>query len=123
VKNSVRILSVFFLTAVYCFAIVAVLKSKMHSDFKSNPTSSHEKYISDLSTKLFCHTAQTESSANSFTNLPSSNFKNLISGFWSALKIVEQPFASTFSQYTSFSINLLINRRKADVIFPFHYFW
>jgi len=123
VKNSIRILSVVFLTAIYCFAIGVVTKSLAHSDFNSNSTTSQEQYFSDFSTKLFCHTSQSESSVNNYINQPVPSFKNPFNGLWAISKTTEQLFETAFSQYTNISRNFLIQDRKSDIIFPFHYFW
>ena len=122
-KSSIRILSVVFLTAIYCFTIGVVTKSFAHSDFKNYPTSSQEKIISDFSIKLFCHTSQSESSVNNLNNLPAPNLKNSFTEFWGIVKATEQLIESEFSQYISNSRKILINHRKSDIIFPFHYFW
>ncbi len=122
-KSSIRILSVFFLTAIYFFAISVVTKSLGHSDFHNEQQSSQEKYFSDFSTKLFCHNSQSESLVNSFNNLPLPSFKNPFNGLWAITKATEQLFGTAFSQYTNISRNFLIQHRKAEIIFPFHYFW
>jgi hypothetical protein len=123
VKNSIRILSIVFLTAIYCFAIGIVTKSLANSDFQNNSTTSQEQYFSDFSTNLFCHTPQSESSVTNYNNLPAPNFKNSFSGFLAITKTTEQLFETAFSQYTNISRNFLIHHRKTDIIFPFHYFW
>jgi hypothetical protein len=123
VKNSIRILGVVFLTAIYCFAIGVVTKSLAHSDFNINSTTSQEQYFSDFSTKLFCHTSQSESSVNNYINQPVPSFKNPFNGLWAIAKTTEQLFETAFSQYTNISRNFLIQHRKSDIIFPFHYFW
>jgi hypothetical protein len=122
-KKNIRILSVIFLTVIYCFAIVAVANSLTHSDNPNNPISSQENIISDFSVKLFYQTSQSESSGNSFKNLPVLNFKNPFTGLWAIIKITEQFLETEFSQYKYFARNILINHRKSDIIFPFHYFW
>lgn len=122
-KSSFRILSVVFLTAIYCFAIGVVTKSLAHSDFNNNSTTSQEQYFSDFSTKLFCHTSQSESSVNNYINQPVPSFKNPLNGLWAIAKITEQLFETAFSQYSNISRNFLIQHRKSDIIFPFHYFW
>jgi hypothetical protein len=114
---------VIFLTAIYCFAIGVGTNSLAHSDFHSSPAPSQEKFIANLSPKLFCHTTQFESSVNNFNNLAAANFKNLFSGFCAIVKATDQLFETEFSQYTSFSGNILIHHRKSDIIYPFHYFW
>lgn len=39
------------------------------------------------------------------------------------LKYAEKTLASEFVQYVFQSINFLVRFRKADFLFPFHYFW
>jgi hypothetical protein len=112
-----------FLTAIYCFAIGVVANSYAYSDGQKYPTSSQEKFISDFSAKLFYHSSKSESSANNFNNLPDPKLKNPTAGFWATVKATEKLFETSFSQYTFFSRKILINSRKSDIIFPFHYFW
>ena len=54
--------------------------------------------------------------STSLKNNPNNNF-------FSFLKITEGIYSSSFSQYTAASYNFFIKYRKADIIFPFHYFW
>ena len=122
-KSSIKILSIVALTAIYCFAIGVVTKSLTYSDFQSHSTTPQEQYFSDFSTKLFCQTSQSESSVNNYNNLPVPSFKNPFSGLWAITKTTEQLFKTAFSQYTNISRNFLIQHRKSDIIFPFHYFW
>ena len=95
-------------------------KSLIHSDIQ---TTKQEKYFSTIPTILSPHTSQSESSVNNFNNFPAPGFKNLFDGLWAITKTTEQFYEAVFSQYTSFSINFLIQHRKTDIIFPFHYFW
>jgi hypothetical protein len=122
-NSNFRFTSVAFLTAIYCFAIGVVTKSLTYSDFKGNSTTSQEQYLSNFSTKLLCHTPQSESSVNNYNSPSASSFKNPFNGLWAICKTTEQLFETAFSQYTNISENFLIQHRKADIIFPFHYFW
>lgn len=122
-KNTIKILSAVVLIAIYCFAINTATKSINHSNFQHNSNSTQEKYFSDLSTKFFCHTSPPESLVENYNNQPNSSFKNPFNGLWVKIKTTEQLFKTTFSQYINFSINFLIQHRKTDIIFPFHYFW
>jgi len=102
VKSSIRFLSVIFLTAIYCLTIGVVTKSFANSVYEKYPASPQEKYIADLSAKLFCHTTQSEISINNISNLPVSNFKNPFTESRAILKAIEQLFKVEFSQYTLF---------------------
>ena len=122
-KNGIKKLSMVFLMAVYCFAIGAVTTSFDSSNIQNHSTSSQKTYISDFSTTLFCHTAESEVSVTNFNNLPVPNFKNPFVGFWSVIKTREGFLEMVFTQYTAISRNVLVKYRKSDIIFPFHYFW
>jgi len=109
---------------IYCFAISIVSKPLNHSDFRNDSSSSQEKYFSDFSTKFFCDTSQSENSVNNYNNLPSFlGFKSPFNELSIIIKITEQLLETAFYQYTNISINFLIEHRKTDIIFPFHYFW
>jgi hypothetical protein len=120
VKNSIRISSVLLLAAIYCFSIGIGTKSHIFSGLQ---TTEQEKYFSAIFTILSPHTPQAESSVNNFNDFQAPGFKNLLGGLWAVIKTTEQFYESVFSQYTSFSLNVLIHHRKTDIIFPFHYFW
>jgi len=49
--------------------------------------------------------------------------KNIISSCGNLSHITDVLASSIYAQYTKMSINVLIHHRKADHIFPFHYFW
>ncbi|MDO9633560.1 MAG: hypothetical protein Q7J05_00765 [Paludibacter sp.] len=55
--------------------------------------------------------------AESLTN------KKDFSEFSAEAKVFQQDIACRYLQYTLISKGFLINFRKADGIFPFHYFW
>lgn len=89
-KNNYKSFSVLVLTAFYCFAISIAAKSSTHYVFHSNVSNSHEHYFSNVSTKLFNHTLETESSIPNFNSLSFSFFKNYFNGFYSVLKSSNQ---------------------------------
>jgi len=122
-NSNLRFACISFLTTIYCFAIVVVIKSVTFSDFQGNSNTTQEQYFSEFSTKLFSHTLQSESSVNNTNNLPTPNFKNPFNGIWAITKTTERLFETAYSQYTNISKNFLIQYRKTDIIFPFHYFW
>ncbi len=122
-KNTVRVLVVIFLAAIYCFAIAVVPKTVLYSGFQGSLNAEKEGYFTAVSTVLYSHTAPSESSVNHLNNLPAPSFKNPFDKLWTITKSSERLLVSGFSQYIIFSTNFLIHYRKADVIFPFHYFW
>lgn len=123
VNNNIRILAATLLTVIYCFSIDTVTNTIAHYAVADHLNTSQEKIISEFSSKLFCHTTQSESSLNNLNNLPAPTFKNPSIEFGGVSIAAEQLFNSEFAQYTSCSGKILINYRKSDIIFPFHYFW
>lgn len=123
-KNSIRILSATFLTAVYCFAVIHVTYSLENFDAGNHQATEQEQYHATISKGLYCHTPQSESSGSSFSNPSASSFNKLFDEIWSFVsKFREQLFEAKLTQYCNFFINFLIKYRKTDIIFPFHYFW
>ncbi len=123
-KDKFRITITVFFTAVYCLAIGVVNQSRTDSPVHENPTSSQEKFISDLSSKLFSPTIASESVVTNFTsNSSSPGFKSPLAGCDVIFKAIAQRFETAFSQYANFSRNFRIKHKKSDFIFPFHYFW
>lgn len=109
--------------AIYCFAIVLFAKSLANSDVKYFTTSSEEQQVSDLTPKLFCHTAHSESSVNYSNFNLSSNLKNVFIDFCDRLFIIGQVISSEIFQNKILTRSLLIGLKKSELIFPFHYFW
>jgi hypothetical protein len=122
VNDSVRILGVTILTVIYCFA-VSVTNLPISSDYGNHQNTEQERYLVTISNSLFCDTSQSESSVNSFNNFSLPNFKNPFSEQWATTKAREKSFETEFTQYLNFSLNFLIQHRKSNIIFPFHYFW
>jgi hypothetical protein len=123
VKNHIKILSVIGLIAIYCFAIGAVNNTVFYSDISFTKSSSQENVIPDLPEKIFLHTSNSEISVKDCNNLPVPKFKNYFTGLEAFLKATDLLYGSEYSQYTTFTRTFLINHRKSDIIFPFHYFW
>ena len=49
--------------------------------------------------------------------------KKTFSDFSGILKWVDHLLVGSFIRYESFSNTIAVRQRKADIIFPFHYFW
>lgn len=110
----------------YCFTI-----SIVNNNFISLNSAFNRKI--DIETKgngfpfvsinVSCHDSQSESLTNSFNNIPHTTINKTFNTFVAIIKCREQLIANYLTQYTSFSINFIIRYRKANIIFPFHYFW
>jgi hypothetical protein len=123
-KNTYRILGATFLTILYSFVLGFVATSTIDYNVQSKKTTEKEKYFSSISTNFSVFdTPKSANSVNSITTFSVVTLKNLFYEFWVINKATEQLLETEFCQYTSFSINFLIEHRKKDIIFPFHYFW
>jgi len=111
-----------FLTAIYGF-IIAFTAIPSDQARAADILPSNDKGFEDYSTQHFYHTAPIESSISFFSGVPNSGFKNSFFDFYAVSTFTEQILLSEFTQYQSHFDNVLINQRKSDLIFPFHYFW
>ena len=118
-----RILNVVILTVIYCFTISAVPKLQISKGNNNYSTLSQEKIVLGFSAKLFCPSSPIESVDNNLDSLPISNFNNNNTVSFAIIKAYEQLFLIKLSQHITFLRNTLINKRKTDLFFPFHYFW
>jgi len=73
-------------------------------------------------TSLF-HTAPTEGFGENHSSGSFSGVKTAVNSFWAVLWTTERRYASAYAHYTCISRAFRIRYRKADMIFPFHYFW
>ncbi len=123
-KNTYRILGATFLTILYSFVLGFVVTSTIKYGVQSKKTNEQEKYFSSISTNYaFSYTPESTTSVDNITTFSVLTLKNPLYQLWVISKATEQLLETEFSQYTSFSINFLIQHRKKDIIFPFHYFW
>lgn len=122
-QHNVRIIGIPILAAIYCFVVSAVTNLSISSDHGNHQTTEQEQYLATISNNLFCHTSQSESSVNSFNNFPGPNLDKLFDNLWSLANSKEGVWEAQFIQYSNYSLNLLIQHRISDLIYPFHYFW
>ncbi|MDD3722622.1 MAG: hypothetical protein PHW92_09055 [Lutibacter sp.] len=123
VKNLFRIIGITVLTALFCTTIS--LAGSIFQNSSCSVKSTVEKAKDDLSVsiKLLNNTSQAESLGGTYSIAPPINYKDSNNEFSSIAKIRELFFANEFAQYIIIARNFLIKYRKANIIFPFHYFW
>lgn len=124
-KNIFKIFGVSFLISIYCFAVVVIQFNGLKSSLISHSEGKTEKQLYSISsTSNVSHTSQSESTFQVNKNLNNATSYNLLyQGFFTGLRIVNLNYISKFTQYIFFGHSFLIKHRKADLIFPFHYFW
>ena len=122
-KRMIKVLGVYFLTAIYCIAILIVTNNYFHTAFPSKSTVSNEQYFTDISAKLLNHTPKSENNISNKDNLPNSISKKNFEENGNLLNKQSNLFDLRFKQYSNLLNKILIHTRKSDFLFPFHYFW
>ena len=122
-RKRIKIFSVYILAIIYCLAVVFVNQSQVQISHYSKPSLSNEKSFSDISFKLFSHTPLSDKSLNNKYNLPVPSSHNNLGDYWGNIHQMGGLFDTRYKQYLSFSKNILVNLRKVQFLFPFHYFW
>lgn len=125
-KKRFFIIVTLILSMQYCFAIGA---NKKVAEIK--PTS-FQTQINKLqknadftveSSTIIAIVTENENSFEETSQFQFSTFKNNPDTFSTYLKLIETVYSSTYNQYTSAFYNFPIKFKKANLIFPFHYFW
>jgi len=111
-----------FLIAVYCLAISAVNYVPL-SPNASACKSNQKEYFSNVKADLHYHASPSESTVKAQANATTPGFNPIFTGPWLSVRASELLFESECSQYKFLSSGFLVRIRKADLIFPFHYFW
>lgn len=123
-KRSLKIIAILSVALVYCFAISIYCNAfNAGSSFSQLTTSQNQLYKSEVSSNLFCHTTQSESSVFAGSHISFPSLKNSLSTFAACTNATEKLFFSAFSQYNFYAQNLLIRLKQADFIYPSHNFW
>ena len=79
------------------------------------------KIVLNWNSHTFSHTLQSEITIGNIYNLPTPNFKKTSTWQWVSTKQSENILDEEFFSYVE-NFNLLINYRKSELLYPFHYF-
>jgi hypothetical protein len=123
VKNNIRILSVIALTAIYCFAIGCITNSLGLGICNSTQVPVQDTALSELTANFYNHIPQPDNSLQTANSMGLSCSKEIQLGYGIVAKAIELEVAIKFTQNTYLLYSYLINYRKSDKLFPFHYFW
>ena len=122
-KNKSRFFGVLLLVAIYSFAIGVSAHSNTFPSQQITSNSDSQSSYSPLKFIVSNHTSQVGSTNSTVNTLPVKEFKNHVENLWALVNAFELRNKTESAQYTKFWSSLLINYRKTDLIFPFHYFW
>jgi hypothetical protein len=120
-KNCIRGLSIVLLSVFYFAGCLNSRPPKILNGWHTS-TAESQGYFTDSST-YFHYPQKTENITLSFGNFPLQNLKNTTNSFGEIINESLQLFKSQFLQYINFRKTFLVKFRKADLIFPFQYFW
>ena len=119
-NKAVKFSSGLLLTLLYCFALYSATQP-LPETFSYH--SEHQENISKVSKSLFSLSSIPENVVLS-VHAPSGHFLKIpLFNVVGHSKISKQLTAAKISQYANYQTNTLVNFRKNDSIFPFHYFW
>jgi len=122
--DKLRNFSVVILTVIYLSGSGILPGSKNILPFQNTSANRHQSQYSRLVVSaLYYGVTEPERSVSELTHCQVINFKNTFNSLDGIIKVTGFLFETRFFQYTKLSENFLVQYRKADIIFPFHYFW
>jgi hypothetical protein len=123
VKNQLKIFLLLGLALLYCLTI-GIYNRNASTYYIVYSTHSKSEFKSQNSfPDLFFRTEQSESFVGLNRNIPRTTFKNQVNHLWSN-SIDPGQLLLCFSTRCRFAPDPpVVNFRKYDLIFPFHYFW
>jgi hypothetical protein len=123
VKNQFKIIALFGLSLLYCF-IISMYSGNVTPNLFDYKTQSKTEFKSQNSfTDFLIRTEQSESLSSLNRTIPRTNFKNQVNHYWTNSITSELLLFCFSSRYVFISDHPVVNFRKCDLIFPFHYFW
>lgn len=119
----IRFAGILILTSIYCYAMSVVTYSIANFNIKHESDVEAETFVESVSSTFFFHTHPTEGQVNTFNNVLAHGFQNLFPSLHAKLKTIDHFFETKFTCYHSTFECFPLHYRKADLIFPFQYFW
>jgi hypothetical protein len=123
VKKRIKVFSVYSLAIIYCLAVLLVTQSQVQKSHYTKRSLSNDKSFSDISSKLFSHTPLSDKSINNKYSPSAPTYFNQFEDYWGMIYLMGGLFDTRYKQYQTFSKTILVNLRKINFLFPFHYFW
>ena len=119
----VRTMAIVFISSLYCVSSgIANCNSAFSAQNQTGGLNS-ECYFSDLSANLLSPGLKTENTYNPLANIQLIGHPDSFLFFLKNSKSEILPLYLVCEGFLSISENFVIHYRKADLIFPFQYFW
>lgn len=122
-KDSVKHFGALILTAIYCFAVSIAANVPLNTEFQNSLNSGQEHNFAATSHNLLSHTVQSEFSVEIVGIDAAPDTYDNTHNDTSLYNSKESVLSAEFTQYNNYSVNFLIQQRKADLLFPYHFFW
>lgn len=122
-KTAVELVGALLLTVLYSFLVVIPHTSALHSTFPNKSITEKERKDSKAKSNFYWDCSQSDGLFEFSENESLDSFEKTLKRYFATTISTECFLAHKLVQYTSISRNLLIKYRKADMIFPFQYFW
>ena len=125
VKNAFRTGIAIFLLTLYSLAAGAAKVSALHSSaaVQNDLYSLQDSYYSTLAINLFCPVSTSASSLGAGSHTLLYEVKYPFGLHFAPAQVAEDRLGRAFAQYALDANTFPVRLRKADIIFPFHYFW
>jgi hypothetical protein len=122
-KVKMRIVSALLLTLIYSYAVSISMQSVFLTDIRDVHSSEHKTFLLSVTASICGSPSAKEVTSFAKTSQFSTHDSKKPFSPGELIQTEEPLIRSELSQYEHFSTNLLIQFRKTDKIFPFHYFW
>lgn len=122
-RKTIHFAGLFLLAATYCWAMSMVTHSISIIDLPPNNETREDACFERVTVSFLFHSPQNKITVNNIQCITAQNEKILHHFAWPKQKTLEDIFKTTFIHYIWNTKGFQIRYRKADIIFPFHYFW
>ncbi|MEZ5106724.1 MAG: hypothetical protein R2757_19630 [Draconibacterium sp.] len=122
-KKTIRIFGTILLAALYLWATSFVFAPVEQVEKQDTSATGSQVYFSVSTLSFYNQQIQPEKIAANANSFPAPAFKKNVQSVYGTLKASGQIFQNSFIQYIRLSVTFPIEYRKADQLFPFHYFW
>ncbi len=122
-KNAYKFSVVIVIAVLYYFSTYILTVSPIVVNIQNEQGSEKGELIEHMFDNVVSNFLMSDNTNNFSQVVASSLKKNQSVTNFSLNEVIDNSIQSEFLQYIYFSRNFLINFRKADLIFPFNYFW
>tara|TARA_R110001592_G_scaffold237306_6_gene496196 strand:+ start:3523 stop:3900 length:378 start_codon:yes stop_codon:yes gene_type:complete len=109
--------------SLYCFALGVVTGAFSNGTQFTHQSSDHDSFSTSESVNLFSASSRILSFSSIINDIGVPDANDYVGAIWIVFKNIENTFLSSYKQYAVYETNLLVQSRKSDLLYPFHFFW